>query len=42
MVPSGRLTARTRIGLEEPSGEWTVRVVDVITGLEAEADFVLE
>jgi len=42
VVPSGRLTARTRIGLEEPAGGWTIRVVDVITGLKAEADFVLE
>ena len=42
MVPAGRLTAQTRIGLEEPAGEWTIRVVDVVTGLEAEATFILE
>ena len=42
MVPAGQLTAQTRIGLEEPAGEWTIRAVDVVTGLEAEATFTLE
>ena len=42
MVPAGQLIAQTRIGLEEPAGEWTIRVVDVVTGLEAEATFTLE
>jgi hypothetical protein len=41
-APSGRLTAETRIGLDAPGGEWTIRAVDVMTGLKAEAKFTLE
>ena len=40
-APSGRLTAQTRIGLEAPAGEWTLRATDVVTGLKAEAKFTL-
>jgi hypothetical protein len=42
VAPGGRLTAQTRIGLEAPAGEWTLRAVDVMTGLKAEATFALE
>ena len=42
VVPKGHLTAQTRIGLEEPAGRWTIRVTDVLTGVQAEAQFNLE
>jgi hypothetical protein len=41
-APAGRLTAQTRIGLDAPGGEWTLRATDVVTGLKAEATFTLE
>ncbi len=42
VVPGGQLLVRTRIGLEEPAGEWTLRAVDVATGLSGEVTFALE
>jgi len=42
VVPNGHLSALTRIGLEQPTGRWTIRVTDILTGLQAEARFNLE
>lgn len=42
LLPDGQGELRMPLALNDPPGQWTVRVRDVLTGTQAEAQFVLQ